>query len=192
VNVPSRAWEILLALIERAGQLVGKAELLARVWPRTVVEEGALRVHIAGLRKILGDRQDGLRYIENVTGQGYRFVAAVCQREVRRALLVCSSRRRSCLRRGDRFSVKVHRVGAHEHAVRRPEATRRAQIAFVLSTHTWRITMNSPHRPWDIQTRFNLNRRAVDLHSRCGVSLKLLGREPWITNSSGFDAPRLN
>jgi len=52
--------------------------------------------------------------------------------------------------------------------------------------------MNSPHRPWDIQTRFNLNRRAVDLHSRCGVSLKLLGREPWITNSSGFDAPRLN
>jgi len=88
VNVPSRAWEILLALIERAGQLVGKAELLARVWPRTVVEEGALRVHIAGLRKILGDRQDGLRYIENVTGQGYRFVAAVCQREVRRALLV--------------------------------------------------------------------------------------------------------
>jgi len=77
VNVPSRAWEILLALIERAGELVGKADLLARVWPRVVVEEGTLRVHIAGLRRILRDRQDGWRYIENVTGLGYRFVAAM-------------------------------------------------------------------------------------------------------------------
>jgi DNA-binding winged helix-turn-helix (wHTH) protein len=77
VNVPSRAWEILLALIERPGDLVGKADLLARVWPRVVVEAGTLRVHIAGLRRILGDRPDGWRYIESVTGQGYRFVTAV-------------------------------------------------------------------------------------------------------------------
>jgi DNA-binding winged helix-turn-helix (wHTH) protein len=77
VTVPSRAWEILLALIERAGEPVGKADLLARVWPRVVVEEGALRVHIAGLRRILRDRQDGWHYIENVTGLGYRFVASV-------------------------------------------------------------------------------------------------------------------
>ena len=80
VNVPSRAWEILLALIERAGELVGKADLLARVWGSVVVEEGTLRVHISGLRRILEDRQDGLRYIESVTGLGYRFVAAVRRR----------------------------------------------------------------------------------------------------------------
>jgi len=81
VNVPSRAWEILLALIERAGELLGKADLLARVWPCVVVEEGALRVHISSLRRILGERQDGLRYIESVTGLGYRFVAPVRKRD---------------------------------------------------------------------------------------------------------------
>ena len=87
VNVPSRAWEILLALIERAGELVGKADLLARVWPRAVVEEGALRVHISGLRRILGDRRGGLRYIESVTSLGYRFVAAVRRRDREEALV---------------------------------------------------------------------------------------------------------
>jgi DNA-binding winged helix-turn-helix (wHTH) protein len=81
VNVPSRAWEILLALIESAGDLVGKADLLARVWPRVVVEEGTLRVHISGLRRILGDRKDGVHYIENVTGLGYRFAVAVRKRD---------------------------------------------------------------------------------------------------------------
>jgi DNA-binding winged helix-turn-helix (wHTH) protein len=86
VNVPSRAWEILLVLIERAGVVVGKADLLAHVWPRLVVEEGALRVHISCLRRILGDRQDGLRYIESVTGLGYRFVAAVHKRDREKAL----------------------------------------------------------------------------------------------------------
>jgi DNA-binding winged helix-turn-helix (wHTH) protein len=87
VNVPSRAWEILLLLIERAGELVGKADLLAHVWPRVVVEEGALRVHISWLRRTLGDRRDGLRYIENVTGLGYRFVATVHKHDREKALV---------------------------------------------------------------------------------------------------------
>jgi DNA-binding winged helix-turn-helix (wHTH) protein len=82
VNVPSRAWEILLVLIEHAGDLVGKADLLAHVWPRIVVEEGALRVHISLLRRILGDGRDRLRYIDNVTGLGYRFVATVHKRDL--------------------------------------------------------------------------------------------------------------
>ena len=51
------------------------ADLIAQVWPDTIVVEGALRVHIATLRKALGDGQLGLRYVENVTGHGYRFVA---------------------------------------------------------------------------------------------------------------------
>ena len=88
VNVPSRAWEILLVLVERAGEVVGKADLLAHVWPRLVVEEGALRVHISCLRRILGDRQDGMRYIESVTGLGYRFVAAVHKRDREKALVL--------------------------------------------------------------------------------------------------------
>jgi predicted ATPase/DNA-binding winged helix-turn-helix (wHTH) protein len=73
----SRALDILFALVERSGELVGKDELMARVWPNTVVEEATLRVHVAALRKVLGGSQCGVRYVENVTGRGYRFVAPV-------------------------------------------------------------------------------------------------------------------
>lgn len=82
VHLGSRAREILLLLIERAGETVKKSELIARVWPGLIVEEGALRVHIAALRKALKDGHEGTRYIENVTGIGYRFVAKVERHEV--------------------------------------------------------------------------------------------------------------
>jgi len=75
VRLGSRAREILIFLVERAGRTVRKAELVKRVWPDTIVEEGTLRVHIAKLRKALEDGQRGMRYIESVTGHGYRFVA---------------------------------------------------------------------------------------------------------------------
>jgi predicted ATPase/DNA-binding winged helix-turn-helix (wHTH) protein len=77
VRVGGRALDILLALVERPGELVSKEELIARVWPNIAIEEATLRVHIAGLRKVLG----GNRYIENVTGRGYRFVAPVTRRD---------------------------------------------------------------------------------------------------------------
>src|SRR5215468_8459689 len=76
IRLGSRAFEILSALIERCGDVVGKEELIARVWPNTVVEEATLRVHIAALRKVLGCDSSG-RYLENVSGRGYRFVAPV-------------------------------------------------------------------------------------------------------------------
>jgi len=75
VRVGSRALDILIALVERAGDLVTKEELLARAWPTTTVDEANLRIHIAGLRKLLGDGQLGGHYIVNVTGRSYRFVA---------------------------------------------------------------------------------------------------------------------
>ena len=77
VRLGSRALEILLALVERAGQTVGTNELLARVWGNSVVEPGTLRVHIAALRKILGSGKSGVWYVENVSGRGYRFAAPV-------------------------------------------------------------------------------------------------------------------
>ena len=81
IRINSRALDILFALLERPGELVDKDELIARIWPNIVVEEATLRVHIAALRKILGDGQGGARYVQNVTGQGYRFVAPVTQHE---------------------------------------------------------------------------------------------------------------
>ena len=77
IRLGSRAREILLALVEHAGEVVKKRELIQRVWPETIVEEATLRVHISALRKALGDGQSGMRYVENITGVGYRFVAPV-------------------------------------------------------------------------------------------------------------------
>jgi DNA-binding winged helix-turn-helix (wHTH) protein len=77
VRLGSRACDLLLALLEKPGQVVSKQELLTRVWPDTFVEEAGLRVHVAALRRALGDGNAGRRFIANVPGRGYSFVAAV-------------------------------------------------------------------------------------------------------------------
>jgi predicted ATPase/DNA-binding winged helix-turn-helix (wHTH) protein len=77
VRLGSRALDILITLADRAGEVVSKEELLARVWPGTIVEESSLRVHVSALRKSIGDGRDGARYIANVPGRGYSFVAPV-------------------------------------------------------------------------------------------------------------------
>jgi predicted ATPase/DNA-binding winged helix-turn-helix (wHTH) protein len=77
VKLGSRAFEILHLLVSKAGQIVTREELIARVWPTTVVEEVNLRVHVAALRRALSDGQHDNRYIVNTTGRGYSFVATV-------------------------------------------------------------------------------------------------------------------
>ncbi|WP_024520281.1 winged helix-turn-helix domain-containing protein [Bradyrhizobium sp. Tv2a-2] len=76
-NLGSRALDILMLLVERAGETVTRNELISRVWPNTTVETANLRVHIAGLRKALEDGLGDTRYIANVAGHGYCFVAPV-------------------------------------------------------------------------------------------------------------------
>jgi predicted ATPase/DNA-binding winged helix-turn-helix (wHTH) protein len=77
VRLGSRARDLLIALLEQAGQVITKEALSARVWPNTIVEEGALRVHVAALRKALRDGQEGRRFIANTAGRGYSFVGEV-------------------------------------------------------------------------------------------------------------------
>ncbi len=77
VRLGSRALDILIVLVERAGELVGKRELMRVVWPDTVVGEANLTVHLSALRRALGDGQAGNRYILNIPGRGYRFVGPV-------------------------------------------------------------------------------------------------------------------
>jgi predicted ATPase/DNA-binding winged helix-turn-helix (wHTH) protein len=77
VKLGDRALDVLIFLTERAGKVVGKRELCSRVWRNTVVDEGSLRVRIVELRKALGDGRSGARYVANVKGQGYSFVAPV-------------------------------------------------------------------------------------------------------------------
>src|ERR1700754_1148001 len=73
----SRAFDILVYLAERPGEVIGKNELIDHVWWNVAVEEGSLRVHIAAIRKALRDGQCGNRYIANVKGRGYSFVGSV-------------------------------------------------------------------------------------------------------------------
>jgi predicted ATPase/DNA-binding winged helix-turn-helix (wHTH) protein len=79
VPLGGRAYDILIALLEKAGEVVGKAELIARAWPDVTVDEGSLRVHLSALRKALGDGQFGNKYIASMQGHGYSFIAPVAR-----------------------------------------------------------------------------------------------------------------
>ena len=77
IKIGSRALDLLLALVERVGEVVCKEELIARLWPDTTVEGSGIRVHVAALRKALGGGQQGKSYVTNVPGRGYRFVVPI-------------------------------------------------------------------------------------------------------------------
>ncbi|MCP3469795.1 transcriptional regulator [Bradyrhizobium sp. CCGUVB1N3] len=77
VCLGSRALEILIALLERRGELVSKQDLMTRVWPNVFVEPANLTVHMSALRRALRDGQNGNRFIINIPGRGYSFVASV-------------------------------------------------------------------------------------------------------------------
>jgi DNA-binding winged helix-turn-helix (wHTH) protein len=77
VRLSSRAFDILIALVERPGEVVTKKDLFARVWPDLVVDESNLRYHVSALRKALGERQSGTCYVTSVSGRGYCFVAPI-------------------------------------------------------------------------------------------------------------------
>src|SRR3981081_1859391 len=72
-----RALDMLIYLAGRPGEVIAKQELIDHVWSDVTVEEGSLRVHVAAIRKALGDGQFGNRYIANIKGRGYSFVGTV-------------------------------------------------------------------------------------------------------------------
>ena len=74
IELGTRALDLLVVLLEADGSLVTKDELMRRVWPRIVVAEENLKVHIAALRKVLGEDRD---FIRTEIGRGYRFTAPV-------------------------------------------------------------------------------------------------------------------
>jgi len=89
IELGTRAFDLLLVLLEADGSLVTKDELMSRVWPGIIVAEENLKVQIAALRKALGEDRD---FIRTEFGRGYRVTAAVrstlgwsaCQRTTRR------------------------------------------------------------------------------------------------------------
>ena len=74
IELGTRAFELLLVLLDADGSLVNKEQLLARVWPGTAVAEDNLKVHVSALRRALGKDRD---FIRTEFGRGYRFTATV-------------------------------------------------------------------------------------------------------------------
>src|SRR5580700_5983899 len=83
-----RALDILIALAERPGEVVTRKDLISTVWPDVTVEEANLRFQMAALRKALGDGRDGARYISNIAGRGYCFVAPVTRSSAKKPVPV--------------------------------------------------------------------------------------------------------
>lgn len=79
--VTPKVYALLLALVERPGELLTKEELMARLWPDTAVEEANLSVTMSALRKILGEQPPDVKFIETVPRRGYRFVAPLASQE---------------------------------------------------------------------------------------------------------------
>src|SRR5262245_11791197 len=79
VPLNSHALDLLIMLVERAGEVVSKRDLIARAWPSQTVTESSLRVYVSELRKALGDGRAGARYVTNVSGRGYCLVAPITQ-----------------------------------------------------------------------------------------------------------------
>lgn len=75
IAIGSRAFDVFVVLARAEGEAVSKDELLRRVWPTTVVEEGNLHVHISALRRALGSYRD---LIQTLPGNGYRLVGGAC------------------------------------------------------------------------------------------------------------------
>src|SRR5262245_18759313 len=67
VPLNSHALDLLIILVECAGEVVSKRDLIARAWPNQTVTESSLRVYVAGLRKALGDGRDGNRYVTSIS-----------------------------------------------------------------------------------------------------------------------------
>ena len=79
VSLPPKAFDLLLALLVRHGQVVTKDQLMNEVWPDTVVEETNLKVYVSTLRKALGEDGEGAKFIETLPRRGYRFAVPVTE-----------------------------------------------------------------------------------------------------------------
>src|ERR1051326_1544521 len=77
VPLPPKTMDLLIALLEHHGCVIDKEELLRIVWPDTFIEEGNLAKNVSLLRKMLGEKEAGLPWIETVPKRGYRFTGTM-------------------------------------------------------------------------------------------------------------------
>ena len=114
VHLGGRAFDILLVLVTRAGQVVGRRELIDLVWPDATVDDGSLRFHIASLRKALSDDVSGVQYVTTLQGRGYCFVAPVTRSDLSAPLLGEQTGFRS-----HRLPLRLSRMVGRDEAIKK-------------------------------------------------------------------------
>jgi len=118
INLGTRAFDVLVALLEAEGGLVTKDQLLSRGWPGITVVEDNLKVQICALRTALGEDRD---FIRTECGRGYRFIAPIRRSVPARA---CQSSTRWWNCRAERPAVRwIFRQPPHTRAARAHRAT---------------------------------------------------------------------
>jgi len=117
VNLTPKSLETLRVLVQRAGQLVKREELIEAVWPDTVVEENNLSVNISALRKALMHGEEGEKYIETVSRRGYRFTAPVRDVVDQSAGFTFNRHPRSLVLVKDASEIDSRSNGASTHAL---------------------------------------------------------------------------
>jgi DNA-binding winged helix-turn-helix (wHTH) protein len=119
-----KVFDTLRVLVENAGRLVTKQELLDTVWPDTAVEENNLNHNISVLRKALGEKAIGQQYIETVPRVGYRFAAPVETTEPRSEAMVATAAKArqesGTARRVTVFGSRMPQSGAVRRSSKRP------------------------------------------------------------------------
>jgi eukaryotic-like serine/threonine-protein kinase len=105
IPLSPKAFDLLLVLVERSGQVVLKDDLMKLLWPDTFVEESNLGQHVFQLRKALGERAQDSSYIVTVPGRGYRFAEKVRTLPVGEEMVVESTRSRLTIEHTSRLDV---------------------------------------------------------------------------------------
>lgn len=77
VPLHPKGFDLLALLVREAGHLKRRTELIEALWPRTIVEENNLTVHLSLVRKALGEKRGAAQYIQTVSRHGYRFIGEV-------------------------------------------------------------------------------------------------------------------
>jgi DNA-binding winged helix-turn-helix (wHTH) protein/tetratricopeptide (TPR) repeat protein len=122
ISLSPKDFDLLLALVQHHGEVLVKEELMEKVWPDTVVEEGNLNRHISTLRKTLGESPNEHEYIVTVPGRGYRFVSEVREDWRESPHLSVQEADRIGLPPGDESSLGSTVPRVHLSALRTPSA----------------------------------------------------------------------
>jgi DNA-binding winged helix-turn-helix (wHTH) protein/TolB-like protein len=130
VQLPPKVFDTLVALVEQAGHLVTKDDLMSRLWPDTFVEEGTLTRNISDLRKVLEEAATGERYIETVPRHGYRFLAPVKHLSEEPATFIIEKHTRSRIVTQQEETLATRADGGARQPSLTGEATRQARWLF--------------------------------------------------------------